>query len=353
MELENEYGLKGTGSLPLYAGIDGGGSKTQVLLMDTDETRILSVFGGATNPNTVGWETAVQVVVALVTDGLKELGHSEHELQGLCAAMAGMDRPKETQKMVDSLREVFPRAEIQLVNDALAALSAGTSGGSGVVLIAGTGSIAVGETKRGSVYRSGGYGYLIGDEGSGFDIGRLGLIAAISGYEKRGPTTELWNAAVDFFRVLHPQELIPKVYSDGHSVGRVASFAKEVLTLADVDTVASQIIDGAISHYQSLVESVFAQAAEQGTHYEQDLIANHVVLAGGLFVGHTSLSQRLQECIPDRRFTVLKHSPASGGVLRALLRHGKVRGSTEEEKSASVTFWESLVTQYEQESQGL
>lgn len=343
--------------MALYAGIDGGGSKTQLFIIDTIHETVVSSSSKASNPFTVGWENAVSVVVELLEDGLKKIGHSRADLHGLCAAMAGMDRPQQAQRMRDSLKQRFPTTEIEVVNDALAALSAGTGGDSGVVLIAGTGSIAVGETNIGSIYRAGGYGYLLGDEGSGFDIGRTGLMAAVASYEQRGPATALWNEAVNFFGVGHPLELITKVYETAHPVGRIAAFAKSVLTLSHQDEVAHEILQQALKHYQKLVDSVFAQAKANNHQTvrnhptepldQTDVMSNLVVLAGGLLTGNSDLASQLQQRMPNRRCVVLRHSPASGAGLRAIQQYLEVNGAASEEFTKATRLWESLLTQHE------
>lgn len=288
-------------------------------------------------------------MLALLHEGLKKLGCSVGDLTGLCVAMAGMDRPQQVNRMLASLTQACPNTGIQVINDALAALSAGTRGGSGVVLIAGTGSIAVAQARDGSIYRSGGYGYLIGDEGSGFDMGRRGLMAAIAGYEKRGPKTRLWDEAADFFAIRHPQEIISLVYEADHPVGMIAGFSRRVLTLQGSDQAAHRIVEEALVHYTRLIDSVFAQVtarAHQTALAQTHWIANLVVLAGGLLTGDSALAARLQSLMPERKFTVLKHTPAAGAALRAVQEfHSSASGVAEEDASA---LWESLVKRHEQ-----
>ncbi len=316
--------------MPVYLGVDAGGTKTQTFLVDTEEKRAISFVGGSANPGTVGWATARDTVLQLISQTLQEAGVSAKQLTGLSIGMAGIDRPQQVERMTQELSSHFPAGlNMEVVNDALPALTAGTRGASGVVLIGGTGSIAVGEDTEGHIVRAGGFGNLIGDEGSGFDIGRRGLMAAVQATEGRGPHTKLWERASDFFQVSQPGDIIPKIYESSNPVGTVASFAREVIALGDFDEVASNILSQAITSYVQLVESVFYRFPGPAD--------SNVVLAGGLFTNAAMLRDGLIARLPQRHFTLLDCSAAAGAALRAM-RNAKDRNS--------MSVWEEVVRQY-------
>jgi N-acetylglucosamine kinase-like BadF-type ATPase len=296
----------------VFIGVDGGGTKTQVMAIHSRQRRAVSVIGGASNPHNVGFTRALEEVLGLVEQALTALGAGSDQLAALSACLAGVDRPEQVERLRDVLSQRLPGCAIEVANDALAALTAGTEGEPGVVLIAGTGSIAVGEDLDGRVVRAGGYGNLIGDEGSGFDLGRRGLMAAIQGCEGRGPKTALWPRAARMFGIDSVQEIISKVYEAEHPVGTVASFAREVLACADEDgdPVAASILDIAVDHQRRLVEAVFQQLSPR--------LPRRVVLAGGLFTHGDVLSRRLAARAPHLEFVTLRHSAAAGAVLRAM-----------------------------------
>ncbi|CAA7602262.1 BadF/BadG/BcrA/BcrD ATPase family [Acididesulfobacillus acetoxydans] len=131
----------------LYIGVDGGGSKTEVMIVDGESQRTALSVGAATNPNTVGTENAVAVVTSLISQGIEKLSGAQEQIRGLSICMAGVDRPAQVQTLHTLFQEEYPQAVVEVTNDAFAALSAGTQGKSGIVLIAGTGSIAVGESR--------------------------------------------------------------------------------------------------------------------------------------------------------------------------------------------------------------
>lgn len=310
-----------------YIGVDGGGTKTQVLLMNGEKGATL--IGPSSNPNAIGWTNAEQVVTQAIHDCLNALNLSAEMVQGLSICMSGVDRKDEVIRLRTNFHEMFPNAVLEIRNDALAALTAGTRGQPGVVLIAGTGSIAVGESETGEVARSGGYGYLLGDEGSGFTIGRSGLIAAIQSFEGRAQKTALWEQAAEVYQVSRANELIPIVYRSDRPVNKIAHFARMVVSLADTDAVANDIVSTVVSEYLELIQAVFRSLNGN--------LSRTVVLAGGLFTNTDVLVRRLQAADPTMGFVPLTYSGASGAVLRAIKESYKLSLKSQDD---AVAFWE-------------
>ena len=327
--------------MALYVGIDGGGTKTRVCVVDSAGETGAAVEGGASNPISVGWEDAHERIVSLIEQGVAAVGGTPDGIAALCAAVAGIDRPDQAARLRALLHERFPAAEIVVVNDALAALASGTRGGSGVVLIAGTGTIAVGEDRGGRVVRAGGLGYLIGDEGSGFEIGRRGLIAAAQAAEGRGPTTALWPAAREVFGVEAAVDLVPAIYDRPHPVGTVASFARTVAALADSDAVAESILADAVEQHRRLIGAAFARLG--------DTAEPAVVLAGGFYAQPSRWKERLQSMLPGCAWPPLTYSPAAGAVLRAMTLQARRAGTpaAPTEREAAAALWERIIERVE------
>ncbi len=302
--------------MTFYLGVDGGGTKTQTFLADIRNGQGTSLVGSASNPNSVGWDNARDTVLQLIEATLQKASASRLDLSGICIGMAGIDRKEQIERLKKEMTPFFPNIPLEVVNDALPALTAGTEGESGVVLVAGTGSICVGEDEQGHTERSGGFGYLIGDEGSGFDIGRQGILAAIQSVEGRGPKTKLWSVATEFFGICDKREMITKVYESNHPVGKVASFAKGVLEISESDSVAFDIVKSAVAHCQRLVTSVVERLPGP--------TSKNVVLSGGLFTNTEKLKRKLQSELNDYRLTALSTASASGAVLRAIRANGKL-----------------------------
>jgi N-acetylglucosamine kinase-like BadF-type ATPase len=328
--------------MALYVGVDGGGSGTRVLMLDTEAATVVLRRGEASNPVSVGWETGCSRIAALITAGLAELHATPAQVHAVCAALAGLGRPADAARMHDRLHQYLPTARIEAVSDAQAALTAGTCGGPGIVLIAGTGTMALGEDLHGRVERAGGLGYLIGDEGSGFEIGRDGLRAAVQAHEGRGPATALWEAAKHYFDIAQPTDLVPAVYNSGHPVGLIASFARAVAEAASWDAVAAGIVEAAIGQHATLVDSLCKRLTFAGPPT--------VVAAGGLYGAQPDWLRRLQTHLPGCRCVAPRHSAAAGAALRAMLwdlAPDAPIDDAADRRAATVRLWERLVEKVE------
>lgn len=175
-----------TTSVSIYLGIDGGGSKTSCVI--GNETAILgSGISGPSNPVRVGEQRAREAVVAAIKQALSAAGISSSQIQRTCIGVAGGARP-ETAKVMQRILSEIVAGEIEIVGDMVIAMEAASGSGPGVVVIAGTGSIAYGRNARGQTARAGGWGFAISDEGSAHWIGRTAVSALLrAGDEGQSP----------------------------------------------------------------------------------------------------------------------------------------------------------------------
>jgi N-acetylglucosamine kinase-like BadF-type ATPase len=201
-----------------------------------------------------------------------------------------------------------------VVNDALVALEAGAPGQAAIVVISGTGSIAYGRDERGRAARSGGWGYVLADEGSGYWLGRQALRAVMREADGRGPATTLTPRLLAHYHVDHAPDLGRAVYAGDLQPAAIAKLAGEVENAADDgDDVARQIIaQGAVE----LAAAVLSVARRL------ELTDCRVLLAGGIFrtvarmceAVTVELTRRLHDLRVDR----LEVEPAVGAVRLAL-----------------------------------
>jgi N-acetylglucosamine kinase-like BadF-type ATPase len=160
------------------------------------------------------------------------------------------------------------------VSDAELVLAAGTPAGWGVALICGTGSIAWGRAPDGRSARAGGWGYLLGDEGSGYDIALRALRLATQTADRRAAAPALLQAALDHWGLQEPEQLIGQVYRLETTRAEIAALAPRVVALADAgEPAAMHLLDDASGELAQLVVAVACKL---------DLIAPPVALAGGL-----------------------------------------------------------------------
>jgi N-acetylglucosamine kinase len=303
-----------SGSGPLHVlGLDAGGTKTVCLLAD-GEGRIVSLAkrGGA-NLQASG-ELEVEKVLHDVME--EAIGERDIAPAAICLGIAGVDRPHDGDVIRGIMRRIGYKARILVVNDALVALEAGAPGQPGVVIISGTGSIAYGRNANGHAARSGGWGYVLGDEGSGYWIGRAALRAVLRADDQRGQHTALTRMLLDHFGVAEPQELIYEIYQTNlkpAAIGALAGFVQQAF--AQGDAVAASILQAAVRELESAAMSVARRLGLVGTAFP-------FVLAGGIFRAvpwlQQELSRRLPEASPKSRTDPLTREPAEGAVLLAL-----------------------------------
>lgn len=158
-------------------GIDGGGTKTDCVVVDAEGTILGEGRGGPSNALRCGFDEAFRSISEAAAKALKGAHLSSSDIAFVCAGLAGAGRRNVVRRMMIFLAQGFPRATAHVTTDYEIALEAAVGAGPGVVLIAGTGSVAYGRNAAGETARAGGYGPWIGDEGSAFDIGRRGVAA--------------------------------------------------------------------------------------------------------------------------------------------------------------------------------
>src|SRR5713226_6843477 len=172
-----------------YLGVDGGASKTTALVSDENGSPLGDGLAGPSNHLRVGIETAARNIERAVNKALVAADVTSREIVWAYCGIAGADHPAHRQEVVDSLSVFFPRRNFTVDNDARIALTGAIGFGAGVVVIAGTGSVAVGRNAAGEEARAGGWGPIVGDEGSAYAIARAGLAAVLRAFDGRGQKT--------------------------------------------------------------------------------------------------------------------------------------------------------------------
>src|SRR4051794_32599429 len=255
-------------------GLDAGGTKTVCLLANEQGTVIASARAGGANLQAVG-ELAVEKVLHDVMD--EAIGERGVVPAAICLGIAGVDRPDDHAVIRGIMKRIGRQARILIVNDALVALEAGAPEQPGVVVISGTGSIAYGRNARGEAARAGGWGYVLGDEGSGYWIGRLALRAVVRHADGRGRDTSLTPSLLGHFGLTRAEELTHRVYQEGLAPGAIAALAHYVQLARDGgDPVAASILDQA-------AEELVAAAAAVMKRLDMGGETLSFVLAGGMF----------------------------------------------------------------------
>lgn len=305
-------------------GIDAGGTKTVALLADADGRVVGEGRASGANLQAHG-ELEVEKALHHVID--LAMASRPDAPAAVCLGLAGVDRPGDGETIGEIMRRLGFRSRTLIVNDALIALVAGVplregSGGvnPGVVLISGTGSIAYGVNQQGGAARAGGWGSSLGDEGSGYWIGRRALAAVVRDADGRGPRTRLTPLVLEHFSLARPEELVTEIYDHAQGRRAIASLGETVeRARAEGDAVATEIMREAGDELTLAAASVITRLDMRGEQFP-------VLLSGGLIRSArwlaAEVTARLAEVAPRCTVSLLSVEPAVGAVRLALAEAG-------------------------------
>ncbi len=295
--------------------IDGGGSKTEAIALNDKADVLGRGLAGPSNPNVVGLKSCIEAILLAARRALKEGGLEKADI--LVAGIAGAGRFKTKSLIKDSLSKTGIAKKYLIFSDAEIYLVASTRGSSGIMVNSGTGMIVLGMDDRGRIARSGGWGYLIDDEGSGFWIGREALNAVFRSLDGRGPPTLLSEEVLRFFNSEDFDDLIIKIYSSLTPTD-ISKLTHVVDKLYETDGVSRDIVRRAA---QELAKAVEAVRAKLNLRYPVK-----VYCVGGAFEMKSLLSE-FERALGDKYLiSKVKLSPVVGAAILGLkeLHGGKI-----------------------------
>ncbi|MCA9964828.1 MAG: N-acetylmuramic acid 6-phosphate etherase [Anaerolineales bacterium] len=296
-------------------GVDGGGSKTAVAILNHEGVLLGRGQGGTANYHHHGLEHAGQNLLAAMQAAASEAGVDLANASGAFWGMAGVDRPVDRERMRDLAAQLLPGVPVTIDNDAVAALAGGLNGRcEGVVLIAGTGMIAYGENSAGERARVGGWGYII-EQGSGYSLVKEAIKATLLATDEQQPT-QLTQTFMDALQLGQISDIITWLYARDRHISQVAALAPQVLAAAQAnDFVAQSVVS---QEAEALGKSVWAVVRKLGLEKRPFSL----VLAGSL-VGKNELYRQLvmqavYTRLPLAQPLLPQHDPAVGAALIAL-----------------------------------
>lgn len=298
-------------ALRYVLGIDAGGTKTRALLADGAGRVVGGALGGGANLRTHG-ELEVEKVLHQVIEEASAAAPAAADAVAL--GIAGADRPADEAVLRGILRRIGFRERVVVTNDARIAFVAGSPDCVGLALVCGTGSIAWGRNRAGEIARSGGWGWHLGDEGSGFWIGERAIRAVLRAADGRGPATSLDRALSDHFEIARPDQILYAIYDREYPRTRVAKLAVRVEEAALAgDAVAKGILSDASAELVQAAVSVRDRLRLEEATYD-------VVLSGGTFAAVPSLAAAVAAKLgtPRAKVGLLTEEPAMGAVRLAL-----------------------------------
>ncbi len=314
-------------------GVDGGGSATRSVIISTEGEVFATAEAGPSNPITIGAERALANILEAVDEASTRCG--VHEFLASRLGVAGTDRSRLRQELLDGMRPSF--GDTAIVSDAASALAGGTGCRPGVVVIAGTGSIAYGENRLGETARAGGWGWRLGDEGSGYTIGLKAIMAALRAQDGRGPETVLKQKIVSHLGLGRLEDIIDWVYEPGREPRGIAYLVPLVREAeAEGDEAAALVMAEAGAELGFVANAVIRRLGMSGEFL--------VSLNGGVFKQPSGYIIAFEEVLrreaPECALIKPRMPPLLGSGLLAL-------------KSLGVTIDEALLQRVEKSYRGL
>lgn len=299
----------------LVIGVDAGGSRTRVTVADANGETVATSEreGGAVKPGEV--ERSAAIIAAAVRDALATLDPILGAPRALCAGVAGVGREKERRTLCEALLDESLAEDVLVVTDAEIALTDAFGDEAGIVLIAGTGSIAHGRGPTGILERVGGWGPHIGDEGGGYWIARRALSVVTAATDGREPETSLVGAMLTAAELEEVESLIP--WAASATVSQIAALAPVVVASAEAGDLRANALLGLaaeelVLHVRTLARSLF----------EDERAAMQVALGGGLLEPGSALRRRvehrLKSAVPGSKMHAAPIVAVRGAVRRAM-----------------------------------
>ncbi len=299
----------------LVLGLDGGGTNTVCLLAKADTGEVIGRgVGGPSNIQAVGVESGLKALDDAIDRSFQAAGIERATVAGACLGLAGVDRQEGLDVIHGWAARVGLADKTTVANDATLLLAAGTPEGWGLAVIAGTGSIAFVRTPAGEIGRCGGWGYLLGDEGSAYMIALAALRAACRAVDRVGLPTVLVDRFVKKMALSAPPDLIPAVYRGAWDRTAIAGLAPMVLdAAAEGDVVAAEVVDYAASE---LARTAVGAAKNIGLS-----AGVPVALAGGVLLKSDVFRTKFLAAMGEGGVAAgpvkLVHDPAAGAVVIA------------------------------------
>lgn len=241
----------------LFLGVDGGGTSTKACIIDENVNVVSLGYGGPSNIYSTPEHVVSQSIGDAVQGAIRNIPKQvrEADIEAACIGLSGAGRPEDISRATRVVGPVMGGIPFLLVEDTKTALYGGLGGQDGIVVISGTGSNCLG-LRNGEFKRAGGWGSLLGDEGSAYSIARRALTAALKDYDGRGPNTSLTERFMECFGVDTPEGILPAVHSKGRP--DIADLSMLVFEESEKgDEVASNIIQEEAMELVKMADAVY------------------------------------------------------------------------------------------------
>lgn len=297
----------------LMIGMDGGGTKTRVLVKERlDGETLFDQSFGMSNYNNIGVEGLGPVFRGVYEALVECFGEQRLQDAVLVLGSAGVDRPKDVEIYLSALKKSGFTCQLEVVNDAEIALVGGNGDRKDALMIAGTGSIVVGIHSNGKIVRSGGWGGYISDEGSGFQIGRHAIGAIMQEYDKVIPPTSFTEKLLAHFQLTSPEDFMDLLYlGDTLPVDKIASCTPILLEAwVKGDQAAREIVEGEI---EKLVRLVVGISRQMGATNFRLSVAGSLLTKSSDYLG--MLKEKISVVLPQVEIATPLYDPVFGAII--------------------------------------
>ena len=306
-------------------GMDGGGTKTHCIITNADGEKQFECSGNASNFLVAGTDKASGNILALIEQCKNHLNINYNDIEAVLIGTTGAGRINDAKKLENDFKNYADKKGVSLnkffvESDARIALEGAFSGKPGSILISGTGSIMFGKDGKGNIHRVGGFGRFLGDEGSGYAIGKKGLAAVSKEFDGRGGKTLLSKLAAERFKIKTPEILIAEVYKNNLDIASVAPLVIEAAGMNDKE--ALKIIDEETNELLLHIESMIKKINQPELN---------LVFIGGIITNENiyskTLRNKIENVLENVNIKEPDFPPEMGAVLMAqdILKASSIR----------------------------
>jgi len=303
-----------------FIGIDGGGTKTQCVIANENREFLFECFGGPSNFIMIGTQVVSETLLSLINQCTEALKIKPEEIESVVLGTTGAGRRTDAEVLEKDFLAYCKDQNVKIndfyvISDALAALEGAFSGKTGSILIAGTGSIMFGKDPQGVIHRVGGFGRFIGDEGSGYSLGRKGLAAVAKAFDGRGKETKLSEKLKVNYGINSLDDLITLIYKNNFDI---ASFAKVLIDTADEGDIVSRYI--IIDEIEELALHVQTMLDKFNVHEMRLVFIGSLIAKRNVY--SNALHDKMYTHFPNVKVIEPELNPAQGALIVGMERKG-------------------------------
>ncbi|MCX7765441.1 MAG: hypothetical protein N2246_01885 [Candidatus Sumerlaeia bacterium] len=309
---------------PLLIGVDGGATKTKGIITTAEGREIGSATGGSTNQYNISLKEVKSTLHSIIEALLRQAHSTVDAVRGICLGLAGVDKPEDAKRIHKLAESILPGADINVVNDSVIALFGGCLKPYGIIVISGTGSIAYGRNRQGQEFRAGGWGHILGDEGSGYAIGLQALRAVCRASDGRARSTLLTELLLRALSLKSPVDLIDwtkKISGDKAQISSLAPIVEQAVLAGD--RTANYILSCEASELVLAVQAVRRKLFKRN---ETDI----EVVVGGSNLCKSEIYFKLFKNQAEKKLKGIKvifpkKEPVNGAIFYLQLKYGLVK----------------------------